>query len=106
MAMTSVEGLFVDGSWRLDDCAALSIERCSYVRISQVVDPDQLTDEELEATAYVWRRRALHGDRTASGTAHKLEKALRHRKGVFSQVAELDTRPHDLRRRRPWWRFW
>jgi len=70
------------------------------------VNPDQLTDEELEATADVWRRRALHGDRAARGTAHQLEKALRHRKGVFSQVAELDTRPHELRRRRPWWRIW
>jgi hypothetical protein len=72
-----------------------------------VDDPDKLTNEELEATAYVWRRRALHGDRSAAGTAHKLEKALRHRKGVFTQIGELDTRPLGTRqRKRPWWRIW
>lgn len=71
-----------------------------------MVDPEQLTDEELEATAYVWRRRALHGDRAAAGTAHKLEKALRHRRGIFTRPAELDLRPLDARRRRPWWRIW
>lgn len=72
-----------------------------------MVDAENLTDEELEATAYVWRRRALHGDRSASGVAHKLEKELRHRRGVFTHAVELDTRPHTARRReRPWWRLW
>lgn len=71
--------------------------------MGRVVDPDQLTDEELEATAYVWRRRALHGDRSAGGTAHELEKALRHRKG---EPTDIETGPHEGRKVRPWWRFW
>lgn len=82
------------------------MQRRQSVKIGHVVDPDQLTDDELEATAYVWRRRALHGDRSASGIAHSLEKALRHRKGIFTQTADLDTRPLALRHRRRWWRFW
>jgi hypothetical protein len=72
-----------------------------------MVDSENLTDEQLEATADVWRRRALHGDRAARGIAHKLEQELRRRKGVLTLIGDLDTRPYELRhRRRPWWRIW
>jgi len=72
-----------------------------------MVETDSLDDEELEATAHVWRRRALHGDKSAAVVANELEKALRRRRGVTTQISDLDTRPLLLRQtQRPWWRFW
>jgi hypothetical protein len=72
------------------------------------MDTDQLNDEELAATAYVWRRRALHGDRSAGGIANELEKQLRRRTGKVTMPDELDTRPLPgrLQAKRRWWRLW
>ncbi|WP_418132115.1 hypothetical protein ABL849_33185 (plasmid) [Variovorax sp. 375MFSha3.1] len=69
---------------------------------------ETLSDEELEAQANQWRRRALRGELHARGIAHELEREMRRRYGGSSTNYDiLDLRPLDLRaatQRR--WRFW
>ena len=70
---------------------------------------EMLSDEELEAQANQWRRRALQGDLHARGTAHELEREIRRRHGApGTNYDTLDLRPLDLRAaaQRRWWRFW
>ncbi|WP_418120622.1 hypothetical protein [Variovorax sp. 350MFTsu5.1] len=70
---------------------------------------EMLSDEELEAQANQWRRRALQGELHARGIAHELEREMRRRYGGPSTNYDiLDLRPLDLRAatQRRWWRFW
>jgi hypothetical protein len=67
-------------------------------------DLEHLSDDELAALATQWRTRALHGDASANGRAHELERELRRRTGVRTTVgAPLD--PPIVRHAR-WWVFW
>ncbi|MBT2324291.1 hypothetical protein J7E62_18225 [Variovorax paradoxus] len=66
---------------------------------------ENLDDEQLAATAYVWRKRAMLGEKHAEGMARKLDAELRRRLGATpSRDAPLDTLPGS--KSRPWWRFW
>jgi hypothetical protein len=65
----------------------------------------QLDDEELAATAYIWREKARLGDRHALRIADELDAELRHRLGPTpSERMPLDEPA--AAGRRPWWRFW
>lgn len=69
-----------------------------------MIQPEQLSDEDLAREAVEWRRRALHGDRDANGRAHELEREVVRRSGALSTLgAALRERPV---RPKPWWRFW
>ena len=68
-----------------------------------------LSDEELGAQAFEWRRRALQGEWHARGIAHEFESEMRRRTGApTSNYDSLDLRPLELRAaaQRRWWRFW
>jgi len=69
-----------------------------------MIQPEQLSDEDLAREAVEWRRRALHGDRDANGRAHELEREVVRRAGALSTLRavlnESRVRP------KPWWRFW
>lgn len=72
-----------------------------------MIDTEQLSRDELWALACEWRRRALHGDKTAHGPAHVYEAAYRRRFGETAAAGELkDLRPLAVlvakARRRPW----
>ena len=73
-----------------------------------MIDPRELSGDDLQALARQWRREALRGDREARGRAYLYEAELRRRVGSPVQVSHsLDTRPLSLRARpRSWWRFW
>lgn len=59
-----------------------------------MIDTDALSREELWSLACDWRRRALHGDRTAHGPAHVYEAAYRQRFGERTSAGVLkDLRP-------------
>jgi hypothetical protein len=66
-------------------------------------DLEHLSNDELAALATQWRSRALHGDASANGRAHELERELRRRSGVHATV-EAPLEP--LARRARWWFFW
>ncbi|RYH69254.1 MAG: hypothetical protein EON54_02565 [Alcaligenaceae bacterium] len=76
-------------------------------------DLENLSDVALATLAKDTRRQAWHGDRSAFGQAHALEKELR-RRGL---AEEVQTALQPLRedtvlavlpppRRHVWWRFW
>ena len=65
---------------------------------------DELDDEQLAATAYVWRQRALAGEKNARRTWARLEQKLQRRLGPTpSTRAPLAVEPS---LQRLWWRFW
>jgi hypothetical protein len=69
------------------------------------METEDLTDEQLAASAHVWRRRAFHGEKHARSVALRLEREMRRRAGVpESELAPFDHAAS--KRRRPWWRFW
>ncbi|MFS2162569.1 hypothetical protein [Variovorax sp. Varisp62] len=70
---------------------------------------EMLSDEELEALASEWRKKALQGELHARGIAHEFETEMRRRAGAsFTNYDTLDLRPLELRAatQRRWWRFW
>ena len=71
---------------------------------ANMIEPEQLSDEELAREAFEWRRRALSGDQDARGIAHELERELRRRSGALSTLGAALKEPPV--RRKPWWRFW
>lgn len=67
---------------------------------------DGLDDEELASSAYVWRMRALQGDRQANEIAQAMEAELRRRLGSTpSMSGPLELLPQ-VKPKSPWWRFW
>ncbi|RZI54480.1 MAG: hypothetical protein EOP12_02585 [Pseudomonas sp.] len=65
---------------------------------------DELDDEQLAATAYVWRQRAQAGEKNARRTWARLEQELQRRLGPTpSNHAPLEAVSSP---RRSWWRFW
>jgi hypothetical protein len=74
-------------------------------RQNRPMETEDLTDEQLAASAYVWRRRAFHGEKHARSMALHLERELRRRAGVpENEPATFEDKPAGTRRR--WWRFW
>ncbi|MGI4779115.1 MAG: hypothetical protein ACRYGA_13540 [Janthinobacterium lividum] len=68
------------------------------------METQHLDDEELAATAYIWREKARVGDRHASRVADELDAELFRRLGPTpSHYSPLDEKRAV---RRPWWRFW
>ena len=66
---------------------------------------DKLSDDQLAALAFAWRRRSLQGEPRAGAVAHRMEKELQRRFGAPSTVAAgLEAGPGA--RARPWWRVW
>jgi hypothetical protein len=73
----------------------------------QTIDLDELSREDLWHLAHAWRRRALHGDKTAHGPAHVCEVAYRRRFGQASAPQPLqDLRPLAVISIAKRWRFW
>ena len=69
------------------------------------METEDLTDEQLAASAHVWRRKAFHGEKHASSVALHFERELQRRAGVpESRSATLDAKTKATRRR-SWWRF-
>lgn len=72
---------------------------------NQPMETEDLTDEQLAASAHVWRRRAFHGEKHARCMALRFERELRRRAGVpENESAGFDGK--SAGKRRPWWRFW
>ena len=71
---------------------------------ANMIEPEQLSDEDLAREAFEWRRRALSGEQDARGIAHELERELRRRSGALSTLGAA-LKPPPVRRK-PWWRFW
>ena len=69
-----------------------------------MIQPDQLSDEDLAREAFEWRRRALGGDQAANGVAHELEREMRRRVGALSTLGAALRAP--AVRSKPWWQFW
>lgn len=69
-----------------------------------MIQPEQLSDEDLAREAVEWRRRALHGEQEARGIAHELEREIIRRAGALSTLRAALEAP--AVRRKPWWRFW
>lgn len=68
------------------------------------VKMDELDDEQLAATAYVWRQRAQAGEKSARRTWAQLEQELQRRLGPTpSSRVPLEAQSSG---QRPWWRFW
>lgn len=68
------------------------------------METQNLDDEELAATAYIWREKARIGDRNASRVADELDAELFRRLGPTpSQYTPLEEKHATPR---PWWRFW
>ena len=65
---------------------------------------DKLSDDQLAALAFAWRRRSLQGERRAGAVATRMEKELQRRFGVPTTLAARLDAPSP--RRRPWWRVW
>lgn len=75
-------------------------------RENRPMEMEDLTDEQLAASAHVWRRRAFHGEKHARSVALRLESELRRRAGMpETECATFDDRTTG-KRRSPWWRFW
>ena len=74
--------------------------------MDQTTDFSTLTDDALAAAAWQQRREALHGNRSAFGRAHELERELRRRSGFSgTSSAPLASSPSQ-NLPRPWWQFW
>jgi hypothetical protein len=70
-------------------------------------DIDRLSRDELWVLACEWRRRALHGDKTAHGPAHVYETAYRRRFGEATTTGVLkDLRPLAVLASKARRRFW
>ncbi|RZI59817.1 MAG: hypothetical protein EOP14_03645 [Pseudomonas sp.] len=68
------------------------------------IETDDLDDEQLAATAYVWRHRAEAGEKNAYGTWARLELELQHRLGPTpSNHSPLGAQQP---KQRLWWQFW
>ncbi len=68
------------------------------------VKMDELDDEQLAATAYVWQQRAQAGDKNARRTWARMEQELQRRLGPTpSGHGPLEAHSSNPR---PWWRFW
>lgn len=66
-------------------------------------DLSNVSDEQLAATAYVWRRREVHGDKHAHSVALRIEREIQRRASVpEGEAAARDQAPV----KRPWWRLW
>ena len=68
-----------------------------------MIDLDTLDDDELAATAYVWRLRSTRGDLTAAAIAHCMEVELQRR--LCSTHSLRLPLPPDIEHK-PWWQFW
>ena len=74
--------------------------------MDQTTDFLTLTDDALAAAAWQQRREALHGNRSAFGRAHELERELRRRGGFSGTLsAPLASSPSE-KLPKPWWQFW
>ncbi|MBT2299603.1 hypothetical protein J7E70_03915 [Variovorax paradoxus] len=70
------------------------------------METEDLTDEQLAASAHVWRRRAFHGEKHARSVALRLEGELRRRAGMLEDKSATFDDKATGKRRRQWWRFW
>ena len=69
-----------------------------------MVKMEELDDEELAATAYVWRQRVQAGEKSAQRTWARMEQELQRRLGPTpSNHAPLQT---EAPRQRSWWQVW
>ncbi|CAN7775784.1 hypothetical protein LJR175_007780 [Variovorax sp. LjRoot175] len=69
------------------------------------METEDLTDEQLAASAHVWRRKAFHGEKHASSVALHFERELQRRAGVpENTLAAVDAKTNGTRRK-SWWRF-
>lgn len=65
---------------------------------------EELDDEQLAATAYVWHRRVKAGELNANKTLLMLEKELQRRLGPTpSNHLPLELA---IKKRRAWWKLW
>src|SRR5688572_22810088 len=71
-----------------------------------MTEPGELSDAELSARAYQWRRQALHGELHARGHAHEHEAEMRRRIGGAAATPSTTETMSAQVRRRPFWRFW
>ena len=69
------------------------------------METQHLDDEELAATAYIWREKAKFGDRHASRLADKLDAELHRRLGPTPSM-RMALEGDETKPRRPWWKFW
>lgn len=69
------------------------------------METEDLTDEQLAASAHVWRRRAFHGEKHASSVALHFERELQRRAGVPEGTPASSDATEAEKRRRSWWRF-
>lgn len=74
--------------------------------MDQTTDFSTLTDDALAAVAWQQRREALHGNRSAFGRAHELERELRRRGGLSGTLSAPLTSSSPKSLPRPWWQFW
>jgi hypothetical protein len=71
------------------------------------MDLDNLNDEELVASAFILRKRAINGDTHAARVAHVMEAEVRRRLGPkVSSPMPLETAIQNPRRLRSWWPLW
>ncbi|RZI72506.1 MAG: hypothetical protein EOP13_14835 [Pseudomonas sp.] len=72
--------------------------------VTMPVRMDELDDEQLAATAYVWRQRAQAGDKNTRQTWARLAQELQRRLGPTPSnhaLLQADSSPG-----RSWWPFW
>ncbi len=69
------------------------------------METQHLDDEQLAATAFIWREKARVGDRTAARVADELDAELHRRLGPTpSQCMPLIENKKAAAR--PWWKLW
>ena len=69
------------------------------------METQHLDDEELAATAYIWREKAKLGDRYASRVADELDAELHRRLGP-TPSRRMPLEHGGAEGRRPWWKCW
>jgi hypothetical protein len=70
------------------------------------MDTDRMDDDELAASAFVWRQRAAHGDKEAARVARELEAELKRRLGDNTPSSKMPLEAPPEPAKRPWWKFW
>jgi hypothetical protein len=69
------------------------------------METEDLTDEQLAASAHVWRRKAFHGEKHASSVALHFEREPQRRAGVPESTLASFKAKTKATRGRSWWRF-
>ncbi|MGJ7580508.1 hypothetical protein ACSFA3_10040 [Variovorax sp. RHLX14] len=69
------------------------------------METQHLDDEELAATAYIWREKGKLGDRHASRVADELDAELHRRLGP-TPSRRMELGRDGPAPGRPWWKFW